>query len=150
MLPSLLHRNRPATPSVSFPHQAEDVFDRFLDFWNGNGWNAASETAAYPVDMREQDGQILVDAELPGFKKNEVKVTLERGILNITAEHKEEKKKGQGTEYLNERSYRRIQRAFTLPTEVDESNVKADLKDGVLHLTLQKSKDSTARQIDIK
>jgi HSP20 family protein len=149
MLPSILRRNRPATPTVSFPHQAEDVFDRFLDFWNGNGWNATSETAAYPVDIREQDGQILVDAELPGFQKDEVKVTLERGVLSIRAEHREEKKE-EGTEYLNERSYRRIQRAFTLPAEVDESKVEADLKDGVLHLTLQKSKESAARQIDIK
>lgn len=150
MLPSLLHRNRPSTPAVSFPHQAEDVFDRFLDFWNGNGQNADGTTAAYPVDIREQEGQILVDAELPGFKKDEVKVTLERGVLSIRAEHKEEKKKEQGTEYLNERSYRRIQRAFTLPADVDESKVEADLKDGVLHLTLQKSKNNSAHQIEIK
>lgn len=149
MLPTLLRRTRPGTPTIAFPHQVEDVFDRFLDFWNGNATGSAGETAAYPVDIREQDGQILVDAELPGFKKNEVKVTLERGVLNITAEHREEKKKD-GTEYLNERSYRRIQRAFTLPAEVDESKVDADLKDGVLHLTLQKSKESVSHQIEIK
>ncbi len=78
-----------------------------------------------------------------------MKVTLERGVLNITAEHREETKKD-GTEYLNERNYRRIQRAFTLPSEVDESQVDADLEDGVLCLTLQKSKESTPRQIAIK
>lgn len=150
MLPALLRRSLPGTPAVSFPHQAEDVFDRFLDFWNGNGMGATDGTAAYPVDIREQDGRILVDAELPGFKKDEVKITLERGVLTITAEHQDEKKKDHGTEYLNERSYRRIRRAFTLPAEVDESKVEADLKNGVLHLILQKSKTSKSHQIKIK
>lgn len=149
MLPALLRRSRPSSPTVTFPHQVEEVFDRFLDFWHGNGSGEAAETAAYPVDIREQDGQIFLDAELPGFTKDEVKVTLERGFLSIIAEHREEKKK-EGTEYLNERSYRRIQRAFTLPAEVDESKVDADLKDGVLHLKLEKSKESVQHQIAIK
>jgi len=128
------------------------MFDQMMQSWRGSEWNwADNQTASYPCDIREDDGRILVDAELPGFTRNEVKVTLDSGVLNIVAEHKEEQKKTEGARsYLQERRYSRIQRSITLPTSVNESKVDASLKDGVLHLTLQKSEQGSPHQIAIK
>ncbi len=135
---------------VPFPRDMVDMFENMMETWRGNG-SSGEETAAYPCDIREEDGHICVDAELPGFTKEEVKVTLDKGILNITAEHSEsQQKKDNGKNYLQERRYQRIQRAFTLPAPVNESKVQANLKDGVLHLTLEKSEESKAHQIDVK
>lgn len=153
MLPSIFRRPRFETsPTVSFPSNFGDVFDDMMQNWRGSqiGW-VEDGTAAYPCDIREDDGRILVDAELPGFERNEVKVTLEQGVLNISAEHQEEQdNKQNGRNYLQERRYRRIQRSFTLPTAVNESKVDASLKDGVLHLSLEKSKQALPHEIAIK
>ena len=135
---------------VTFPRDIDELFENMMEAWRGSG-SPGDETAAYPCDIREEDGQICVDAELPGFAKDEVKVTLDKGVLSIAAEHKEEQqKKDNGRNYLQERRYRRIQRAFSLPAPVNESSVQANLKDGVLHLTLQKSEESKAHQISVK
>lgn len=152
MLPTLIRRPRFETPMVNFPSDIEQVFDNMMQSWRDKDWGwADNDTAAYPCDIREDNGRILVDAELPGFARNEVKVTLEKGVLNITAEHKEEQqKKENGKSLLQERRYRRIQRSFTLPAAVNESKVDANLKDGVLHLSLEKSKESQPHEIAIK
>lgn len=106
-------------------------------------------TAAYPVDIREEDDTLRVDAELPGFKKDQVQVTLDQGVLRIVAERKE-KEKIKGQRHLHERRYTRIERCFTLPTPVDESKVDAKLDDGVLHLTLHKTKEAQRCRIAVK
>ena len=152
MLPSLFHR-RPRYESglVAFPRDIDRVFDDFLGWWQDNSRAMPTETAVYPVDIREENGSILVDAELPGFDKNEVEVKLEQGVLTINAEHKEEKQeKEKGKMHLRERRYRRVERSFTLPTAVDESKVDANLKDGVLHLTIQKAKEAMSHKIAVK
>lgn len=152
MLPALFRRSRFETPTVNFPNDIDQVFDNMMQAWRDKDWGwADNETAAYPCDIREENGRILVDAELPGFARDEVKVTLEKGVLNIIAEHKEEqKKKENGRSFLQERRYRRIQRSFTLPSSVNESKVDANLKDGVLHLSLEKSKESMPHEIVIQ
>lgn len=152
MLPTLLKKRQDnESPMVSFPRDIDKMFSDMMSAWRDRDW-ADTDTAAYPCDIREEDGQILVDAELPGFKADEVSVTLDQGVLNICAEHKQEKKKGKegGRSFLQERQYRRIERAFTLPATVDESKVDADLKDGVLHLTLLKAQQSKPREIKVK
>lgn len=150
MLPAIIRRPRFDTPLATIPQEIGDFFENMLDTWRGNG-SSAIDTAAYPCDIREENGQICVDAELPGFDKDEVKVTLDNGVLSIRAEHKEERQQKEGGQsYLQERQYRRIQRSFTLPAAVNESKVDASLKNGVLHLKIDKSKESTAHEIAIK
>ena len=150
MLPTILRRPRLDTPLTAIPHEIGDFFENMLDPWRGNG-TADGDTATYPCDIHEENGQICVDAELPGFTKDEIKVTLDNGVLSIRAEHNEEQKnKDNGQLYLHERQYRRIQRTFTLPAAVNESKVDASLKNGVLHLKIDKSKDSKTHEITIK
>jgi len=108
--------------------------------------------AAYPVDIREDDACFYVDAELPGFTKEQIDVTLENGVLSVSAERKieGEPKPEQGEIHLRERRFSRAQRAFKLPTAVDENKVEASLKDGVLHLILHKREEVRPRKIEVK
>ncbi len=104
-------------------------------------------TAAYPVDIHETDDALIVDAELPGFKKDEVHVTLEQGVLSISAERQAEESEGES--HLSERCYKRVARSFKLPIEVDEAKVQAALTDGVLTLTLAKREEVKPRKIQV-
>ncbi len=151
MLPTIFRPRSRASSIFPITRDFDQTFDDLFNWWPENGETPGAETAAYPVDIREDNGQILVDAEMPGFDKDEVEVTLENGVLNICAEHQEEKEqKKKGKPYLSERRYRRIQRSFTLPAAADASKVKANLKDGVLHLAIPKAQEATASKIAVK
>ena len=151
MFPALRRRPRGEVSSRLGPDEFDRLFDRMLGEWWGDGGREAAETAVYPVDIREDESSIYVDAELPGFSKDEIDVSLEQGVLSITAAHKaEEETEEKGRTHLRERTYRRIDRSFSLPTKVDESTVEAKLHDGVLHLTLNKSEAEQPRKIEIK
>jgi HSP20 family protein len=105
-------------------------------------------TGVYPVDVREDDEHLYVEAELPGFQKNEIDVNLEGGVLSISAERTPEE--FTGTRHLDERRYTRVQRSFALPTSVDDSDVDAKFEDGLLKLTLDKKPESRRRKITVK
>ena len=125
-----------------------------LDLWNDDfvsrwyGDDAEASTGVYPVDIREDDTHIHVEAELPGFTKDDVEVTFEKGVLSIRAERKREKN-GKGEAHLSERRFTRVARSFTLPTVIDENKIKATLEDGVLHLTLDKREEVKPRRIAV-
>lgn len=104
-------------------------------------------TAAYPVDIYEDAEGLTVEAELPGFTKDQINVTLEKGVLSISAERKSEEV--QGEKHLTERCYRRVARSFKLPVTVDESKVDAQLVDGVLTLKLAKPEEVKPRKITV-
>jgi HSP20 family protein len=106
--------------------------------------------APYAVDVREDGDQIYVEAELPGFTKEEVDITLENSTLTISAEKKTETKNPKSGEFLlNERRYTRFLRSFTLPPTVDEGSVQANLKEGVLVVTLNKREETKPRKIKV-
>lgn len=128
---------------------AQRDFDTLLDrLFNGS----PGETfASYAVDVREDQDHIYVDAELPGFKKEEVDITLENSTLTISAQHKEDQKPDgqQGNYLLNERRYTRFLRSFNLPPTVDEQSVQANLAEGVLHITITKREETKPRKIKV-
>ena len=145
-----------------------------LNRWMGNrGGDGHQMLAPYGVDVREDQDHIYVEAELPGFRKDDVDITLENQTLTITAERSDEQTEpapaqgaqgrqggkaqgGAGTvarprgDYLlRERRYTRFQRSFTLPPTVDESSVNARLTDGVLTITLNKREETKPRKIQV-
>ncbi len=122
-------------------------FDRMLSRHFADGEEAP--TASYPVNIQEDENHIYVEAELPGFKRDEVNVTLENGVLSIIAERKAEPVQGK-QQHLNERRYTRVARSFTLPNIVDESDVDAKLEEGVLTLALNKREEVKPRRIEVK
>ena len=118
--------------------------------------------APYGVDIREDQDHIYVDAELPGFKKEEVDITLENSTLTIAAERRSENQQqqqrrgegrgenGNGGEWLlNERRYTRFLRSFNLPPTVDENSVQAKLTDGVLTITINKREETKPRKVKV-
>lgn len=102
------------------------------------------------VDISETEGEYLIKAELPEVKKEDVKVTLEDGVLTLTGERRHEKEEKNTKYHRMERSYGSFVRSFSLPELVDETNVKADYKDGVLRLHLPKSEKAKPRAIEVK
>lgn len=132
------------------PFEVLRDIDRAFDrAWRGgNGGSGEFATASYPVDIREEEDQIVVEAELPGFKKDEINVSMEQGVLTINAERKPEESKGE--KHLTERRYTRVTRSFRLPIAVDENKVDAQLKEGVLTLTLPKREEVKPRRIEVK
>jgi len=144
MLPTLFRRD----PFFSDIDRPLDAFRQQLGEWMNSG---EAPTAAYPVDIREDDDHFYVDAEMPGFTKDQVNVTLENGLLSIEAARQlESDGQKKGEVHLQERRYTRIRRAFKLPTAVDENTVKAELRDGILHLMLSKREEVKPRRIDVK
>jgi HSP20 family protein len=130
-----------------FEHLRNDLFPIY-DRWPW--WDPASDdgiTAAYPVDMFEEDSKIVVNAELPGFKKDEIDISVENGMLRISAERKEEKPKGR--KRVHERRYERVERMLSLPTGVAQEKAVAKLDDGVLRLELPKSEASESHRIQV-
>jgi HSP20 family protein len=118
---------------------------------NGNGKEALTVADWTPtVDISETDGEYLIKAELPEVKKEDVKVTLEDGVLILSGERRQEKEEKHTKYHRVERSYGSFVRSFSLPELVDESKVKAEYKDGVLSLHLPKSEKVKPRAIDVK
>ena len=102
------------------------------------------------VDISETDAEYLIKAELPEVKKEDVKVTVQHGVLTIHGERKHEKDEKGKRYHRVERSYGSFTRSFTLPDEVDETKVRAEYKDGMLHLHLPKSEKVKPKAIDVK
>jgi HSP20 family protein len=102
------------------------------------------------VDISETESEYLIKAELPEVKKDEVKVTLEDGILTIQGERRREKDEKTTKYHRVERSYGSFVRSFSLPDQVEENGVKAEYKDGMLNLRIPKSEKAKPRAIEVK
>lgn len=105
--------------------------------------------AKYPVDIHEDADGLSVSAELPGFTREQVEVSIDKGVLTIAAERGNSEPKD-ATAHLKERRFTRVRRQFTLPTSVDPASVDATLCDGVLTLRLLKKEEVKPRKIEVK
>lgn len=101
------------------------------------------------VDVSETEGEYQIKAEIPDVKKEDVKVTVENGVLTIQGERKHEKEEKDKKYHRVERAYGSFIRSFTLPDLVDEEKVKAEFKDGVLNLQLPKSVKAKPKAIEV-
>jgi HSP20 family protein len=102
------------------------------------------------VDITEDEKEYLIKAELPEVKKEDVKVTVENGVLTITGERKFEKEEKGKKYHRIERAYGSFMRSFTLPEGAAGDKVSADFKDGVLKVHLPKSPEAKPKSIDVK
>ena len=102
------------------------------------------------VDIQETDDEFVLKADLPDVKKDDVKVELEDGILTVEGERRKEKEEHGKRFHKIERAYGKFVRCFTLPTEVDGPNVKAEFKEGVLSVRLPKAVNAKPKAIDVK
>jgi len=108
-----------------------------------SGWTPA-------LDVFEDKDNVIVKAELPGMKKDEIEVSLHDGTLNISGERKNESKLENAEVYRAERFVGRFQRSVSLPTPVAADKVSAQYKDGILTINLPKTEEAKPKHIDVK
>jgi HSP20 family protein len=148
MLPALTRRTSTWPDTTDW---MDREFGRMMRrFWDDTSNGESVSTAFYPVNIWEDDDAVHVEAELPGFKRDEIEVTLEQGLLSISAQRGQENQpESRGSSLLNERRFVRYHRTFTLPSSVDDNKVEARLEDGVLHLTMPKRAEVKPRRIKV-
>jgi HSP20 family protein len=137
--------------------EAQNRFSRYRfsgEFPNrmGNG-EAHSLTVADwspDVDISQDDHGYLLKADLPEMKKDDVRVTVEDGILCVSGERKSEKEDQKRKFHRIERSYGNFRRSFTLPEDANGSKVTADFRDGVLKVHLPTTAIAKSKAIEVK
>ena len=136
---------------IPFARHDDNVFDLFDNFERSFfGDNSAS---TFRTDIRDEGDKFVLEAELPGFKKEDIKLDLKDGILTVSAQHSEssEEKDKKGSYIRRERRYGSFARKFDV-SGIQEDHITAAYNNGVLELTLPKAQPvvPAARQIDIQ
>src|SRR5579863_708726 len=122
----------------------EDTMNRLFVEPNGRPW-------VPPVDIRETENELVVKADIPDVKFEDIDVKLENGTLTLRGERKFEKQSTEkGGWHRLERSYGTFERSFTLPETVDAEQVKADYQNGTLTVTLPKKEIAKPRQVKVQ
>jgi HSP20 family protein len=102
------------------------------------------------VDITEDTKEYVVKAELPELKKEEVKVSVENGLLSISGERRLEKEEKDKKYHRIERAYGSFSRSFTIPEGTDTADVTAEFKDGVLKVRLPKNDKAAPKAVQVK
>ena len=149
-----LVRWRPFRDLVSIQDEVNRLYNdffgrvpsRFEGDWNASEWSPI-------VDISETKDDIVIKAEVPGLKKEDIKISLQDNILSLKGEKKQEKeeKEEKDTNYYRmERCYGSFTRSFNLPTTVQADKIKASYKDGILNITLPKAEEVKPKSIPIE
>lgn len=102
------------------------------------------------IDMSENDQAYLVKAEIPGVKKEDIKVSIDGNQVSLSAEVRKEEEDTSANMMRSERFYGQQYRSFTLPQEVDDTQAEARYQDGILMLTLPKRPGTGGKQLTIQ
>jgi HSP20 family protein len=133
----------------SFRREMDRLFDRFFEGWPFRVSAAEGEWAP-AVDVSETGKEVIVKAELPGMDAKEIDLSVRGDLLTIGGQRKQEKEEKGENFHRIERSYGAFSRSIKLPAEVDAAKVEAIYKDGVLKLTLPKTKAAAVKKIEVK
>jgi len=129
--------------------QGSDALNRFFDdevlakLLAENYWPVA-------LDVIEEKDQYVLKADLPGIKKEDIKVSLEDNVLTIAAERKSEAEAQDKQIHRIERTFGRYQRSLNLGAKVDAEKIRANYKDGVLELTVPKAEEVKPKSIEVQ
>ena len=102
------------------------------------------------MDIVEQENELVVTAELPGMKKEDVKITFEKNVLTISGERKAAELGEKVKVLLKEIDAQVFNRSVKFGYEVDSANISAEMSNGVLTITLPKSAEAKSKQIEVK
>jgi len=121
------------------------LFDRDLEESNGmmTSWPLR-------VDIREDENQVVIKADLPGMKQKEISVHIDNGRMTIAGERKFEDEAHKDNFHRVERAYGPFSRSFQLPNTTDTNNIQASYKNGVLEVALPKREEAKPRAIEVK
>lgn len=134
--------------------QLHDNFDRLLSPFNFRGdleWPEVTVSEWAPsIDVKEEDKQYLVHADVPGVKADHIEINMENGILTIKGERQSEKKEEKENYLRVERSSGSFLRQLSLPEPIDAEKIEAQCQNGVLEIKLPKKTESAGRKIKVK
>lgn len=150
---NLIRYQPPAFPVFREMEELSERFNRvFGGRTRGNGEKESLIVTDWMpvVDIQETETEYLVNAELPEVRKEDVKVTVENGVLTVQGERKQEKEEKGKRFHRIERSYGTFLRTFTVPLDAEESKVAADFKDGILRVHLPKTEKPRPKAIEVK
>jgi HSP20 family protein len=138
---------RPRNELAKLHDEMDDLFDSFFRGiskpWTGyKAWPS--------IDVADKDDAIVVRAEVPGCKAEDIDIAVYGNTLTISGEKKESKEEKEKGYYHSESIYGSFRRDISLPTDVDESKIDAVCKDGVLSITLPKAEKSKAVKVKVK
>ena len=138
---------------MPFGYRRVSAYNPFRDFeeMSRSFWDDTN-VSAFRTDITEKDGKYILEADLPGFKKEDISVDIDKDCLNITAEHKSEEKEENADSYIRrERYYGSYTRSFNVKG-IDTEAITAAYNDGVLTLTMPKKEPEVpaARRLEIK
>ncbi|MBB3183648.1 HSP20 family protein [Halomonas fontilapidosi] len=153
--PSQPAEARSMSPFREFERMLDTLFDRggMPSRWEQNPlWQrfAAFEKGMPKVDVIERDAEVVVRAEVPGFERDELDVSVTDGAVTIKGDHREESKEEQDEYVHSEISRGSFTRTVSLPSEIDGDKAAASFKNGVLELTLPKRKKANRRKVEVK
>ena len=128
-----------------------DLFDDFFD----DGFFQKNTKSMMKTDIREKSDKYLLDIDLPGFEKENINISLENGYLNISAKSENEKEEKDEEKYLHkERFYGECTRSFYVGEDIEEQNINASFKNGILKIEVPKkelnNETKVTKQIEIK
>lgn len=127
------------------------LFGRSLPARAGDDKNAMTMIDWAPsVDIAETPEEYQIKAELPEVKKEDVKVSVDNGVLRIEGERKQEKEEKGKKWHRVERSYGSFMRTFTVPDNADSAKIAAEFKNGVLSVHLPKSASAKPKSVEVK
>jgi HSP20 family protein len=141
-------RWRPFRDMVSIQDEMNKLFDDFFGRplvrteWTEGVWTPS-------VDVSEDKDNVIIKAEMPGMKKEDVKISVQDGVITLRGERKQENEEKDKNYHRIERSYGSFCRSFQLPTSVKTDKIKASYKDGVLNVTLPKTEEVKPKEIPI-
>lgn len=137
-------------------HRKPVVAPRFIDvfdsIFNDQFFNAAPVSKVPAVNITELETGFDIELAVPGLKKEDFKINVDKNVLTVAAEVKQEEAT-EGKNYSKkEFSYNSFSRSFTLPESVDQNNIEAGYTDGILKLTVAKKEEAKlqAREISVK
>jgi HSP20 family protein len=123
-----------------------DPFTEFNRLFEGPAPSRA-RTYRFAVDVYEEGESLVLEAELPGLRAEDVEVTVHDGVLTVSGERKPPKSRTEARHHVVERTYGAFRRAFVLPENIDPEKVEAQMNEGVLVLRLSKKAEIKPRKI---
>lgn len=132
-----------------FPASLDDFFKGF--FLQPTRFDMGEPEMKIKINVTRKDGAYAVEAEMPGVKKEDIRVTVDGNMVTIAGEVKKEKEEKKGEQVIySERYFGKVERSFSLPQEIDEAGVSAQYVDGVLKLNLPLREKKKVKAIEIK
>jgi len=132
----------------------ENIFAEFFNDFNRHTSSLLSETVRASLlprlNISETDNKYFIEAELPGVKQSDLELKLDNNILVIKGKTEESKESKERNYFMRERYYGSFQRSLTLPNNINENDITANFKDGILNIEITKKLENSTKSIEVK